>query len=173
MQKETIFIDLSKYKKPLSSIVEDFLSNNFEEGVAFTKKRTKTQTEKSFSLGEGTKTYDGMEIAKQVTEFLIYSFFQTKRIRKATQIKPVLYEKFGPIDKKVKIRIIELLKDAYKRLYEWQPSIQSTSKGIQLFRNTEGNYGFVFKKTNMSSLKICIKLCKLAFVKNKKNKNKQ
>ena len=171
----------------IASIVEDLVSHACEEGGAFKEPDTSPKKNKSVRFAEEmqtyyydrrretttvmrgedclTKTYDGMEFAKQVTEYLIYACFEEKIITVGRLIKPVLNKKFGNLDKVVTDRVIELLTNALERV-QLLPIYSRTRKKVQLFRNTTGKHGIGFTKKHQKALGTLVHLCRLLFQKN-------
>ena len=165
----------------IASIVEDLVSRTCGENNTTSKKNKgvrfaedmqvyyydRLQGPTNMTQGEDclTKTYDGMEFAKQVTEYLVYACFEKRIITSGRTINPILNVKFGNLDKVVTDRVVELLTNAHERVQ--QLPIYSKSPGkAQLFQDTSGKYGLAFRKAHQDALKILIKLCKLSFQKN-------
>ena len=171
----------------IASVVENLVSYACGEGGAFKENDTTPQKNKTVRFAEDiqtyyydrrretttvmqgedclTKTYDGMEFAKQVTEYLVNAYFERKIITVGRLIKPILNDKFGDLDKAVTDRVVELLANAYKRV-QLLPIYSRTPKKTQLFRDTAGKHGFGFTKEHQNALRILVHLCRLSFHKN-------
>ena len=90
-----------------------------------------------------TKTHDGMEFAKQVTEHLVYTFFYKRIITCQQFINPTLNAKFGKLDEQIKKRVVKLLMKAYTRVKKLLQCPDPTKK-TPLFNNTTGHRGVAF-----------------------------
>lgn len=168
----------------ITSIVEELVSHVCGEDGAFKENDTNPKKNKSVHFAENiqtyyydrrretttvmrgedclTKTYDGMEFAKQVTEYLVYTSFERRIITVGRLIK-LVNEKFGNLDKDVTIRVIELLENAHKRV-QLLPYSRPLKK-TQLFRNTTGKHGIVFTKKHKSALRILVHSCIMLYQK--------
>jgi hypothetical protein len=174
----------------IASVVEDLVSHACGacgEGGAFKENDTNPKKNKNVRFAEDmqtyyydrqrettavmqgedclAKTYDGMEFAKQVTEYLVYAYFERRIITVGIMIKPVLNAKFGNLDKDVTNRVIELLANAHKRV-QLLPIYSRTLGKVQLFRNTVGKHGIGFTKKHQNALRILVHLCRMLFQKN-------
>jgi hypothetical protein len=112
-----------------------------------------------------TKTYDGMELAKQVTECLVYTFFTKKIVSFGRMIHPILNDKFGNLDKVVTDRVVELLTNAHERVKQL-PVCSKNSGKAPLFQDTSGKYGLGFLKVHQVALSLLVNLCGLSFQQN-------
>jgi len=174
----------------IASVVEDLVSHACEEGEeggAFKEPVTNPKKNKSVRFAEDmqtyyydrrretttvmrgedclAKTYDGIEFAKQVTEYLVYACFEEKIVTSGRLIKPILNGKFGNLDKVVTDRVIELLANAHDRV-QLLPIYSRTPGKTQLFRDTAGKRGFGFRKEHQNALRILVRLCRVSFQKN-------
>ena len=168
----------------IASVVEDLVSYACGEGGAFKDNDVTPKKNKSVRFAEDmqtyyydqrretttvmrgedclAKTYDGMEFAKQVVEYLVYACFEKKIVTVGRLINPVLNAKFGNLDKVVTDRVIELLANAHERV-QLLPIYSRTPTKAQLFRDTNGKYGFGFRKEHQNALRTLVHLCRLSF----------
>lgn len=162
----------------IASIVEDLVSRACWENDIISKKNKEVRFAEDMQIyyydrqqgptnmtqGEDglTKTHDGMEFAKQVTEYLVYAYFEKRIVTFGRMINPILNGKFGNLDKVITDRVVELLKNAHERVKQ----LPIYSGKAQLFQDTSGKYGLAFRKTHRDSLKLLVNLCKLSFRKN-------
>ena len=124
--------------------------------------KQKRPTKKALVKECPTKTHDGMEYAKEVTEYLVYAFFQRGIITCDRVISPILNEKFGDLEETITKRVVKLLMNAYKRVKNLL-TFPETNNKAQLFKNTTGKHSLVFTKEHKIFLRRLIKWTKQSF----------
>jgi hypothetical protein len=124
--------------------------------------KQKRPTKKALIKECPTKTHDGMEYAKQVTEYLVYAFFERGIITCDRIISPILNEEFGVLEETITKRVVKLLMNAYKRVTNLL-TCPETNNRAALFKNTMGKYSLVFTKEHKIFLRRLIKWTKQSF----------
>ena len=116
----------------------------------------KNKLKKTVCFTEDTKKHDGPQMCKQITETLVYAFFEKQIIRSSQDIKSLLYKKYGDIKMEILTDIKELMNNLLDRIKQINPYDRKTS--INLFKDITGSYGLKLGKIHEPFLKRLIRM---------------
>lgn len=106
---------------------------------------------KTVRFSEDTKNYDGPKLYKQITEIIIYSFFEKKIIQSSYDIKYLLNKKYGDINKETLTDAKNLMNNLLERLK--QISSYDANTNVNLFKDMTGSHGLKLRKVHEPWLK--------------------
>lgn len=116
----------------------------------------KTELKKTVCFTEDTKKHDGPQMCKQITESLVYAYFEKQIIRSSQDLKALLYKKYGDINIEILTDIKELMTNLLDRIKQINPYDNKTR--VNLFKDITGYYGLKLGKIHEPFLKILIQM---------------
>ena len=116
----------------------------------------KNKLKKTVCFTADTKKHDGPQICKQITETLVYAFFEKQIIRSSQDIKCLLNEKYGEINKTILIDTMNVMNDVLKRIKTINPYDRTST--VNLFKDMTGVYGLKLGKIHEPFLKKLIRM---------------
>ena len=115
---------------------------------------------KKVRFADDVKKHDGPGLPTEITECIIYSYFNKKIIWTPLDIKNIINNQFGKIELETIEETNKLLTDIFDRISSI--SIYDSYTSIQLFRTTSGRHGLKFNKIHESYLEKIIRYFKIA-----------